>query len=751
MNVVEALVVTLGIDPKDLISGLQKAQKSLESFAGKESQIDKQRNKEQREADRKRMEAERKAAKEREAQLKAAAEGYSKVRNAILGMVGATLTAAGLKSFVTGSVDGLIAMKRASTNLGMSVREVDAWGRAVASVGGNKDAILQTMQNIRGSIEAFRNGLDMNSPTIKALGAMGVAYQDAQGNIRSMKDMLPEIADALQKYTPQQQLLLADQLSIDPDTLQLLRQGGDAVRKLYAQQYELSRATEEGAQKAIAFKAKWAEIKSNFESTGQSVFLALVPALERLNELLLMFANWVSAHSTQIGSFFSGLADLLAGVVGFFSQLHEKTDGWSTKILAAVAALMALKGVIGGILSMTGLPMLMKLLGGGAAAAPAGGAGLGLASKLGIAGVASWAALKVAKAAGLPDTNTAQGADAIRNGQWWRASALLPAGEFASALKDKALGKSNAEIAGRIARDALKKQVDQGEKQIEQGAEAGKAAQKQNDWLQKIESGISKMNEAFKSGAAGAPNPTSGFGAGAAYAAGGIVGTVVNSAFGQIMKKAEGDYNVANFKKADGRLGVKRFDHNNMTVGQVMAAQARGEMFATGRYQIIPETLKGAVSAMGLKGNEKYDQTLQDRIFVEYLLKNKRKAIWNYIHGKSNDLRGAMLAASQEWSSFAAPAGAKTRRGFISDGSMSFYHGNGVDRASVGAAQSAAMFQQLRAQVMAQNGGVGNRTEVQINGGITINTAAKDANSIAQEIRPAVNRHLAGVTALGMG
>lgn len=183
-----------------------------------------------------------------------------------------------------------------------------------------------------------------------------------------------------------------------------------------------------------------------------------------------------------------------------------------------------------------------------------------------------------------------------------------------------------------------------------------------------------------------------------------LIKDAVNSSFGQIMKRVEGDYNVANFKKAGGRFGVKRFDPNNMTVGQVMAAQERGEMFATGRYQIIPETLKGAVSAMGLKGNEKYDQALQDRIFVEYLLNNKRKDIGNYINGRSNDLRGAVLAASQEWASFAAPAGAKTRRGFVSDGSMSFYHGNGVDRASVGAAQSATMLQQLRAQQGIQRG-----------------------------------------------
>lgn len=205
---------------------------------------------------------------------------------------------------------------------------------------------------------------------------------------------------------------------------------------------------------------------------------------------------------------------------------------------------------------------------------------------------------------------------------------MLPAGEFASALKDKALGKSNAEIADRI-------------KGVKDDA------RKQNDWLQKIESGISKMNEAFKSGAAGAPNPTSGFGAGAAYAAGGIVGTVVNSAFGQIMKKAEGDHNVANFKKADGRLGVKRFDHNNMTVGQVMAAQARGEMFATGRYQIIPETLKGAVSAMGLKGNEKYDQALQDRILWSTCSRTSARPSGTTSTARATTRRGAMLAASR--------------------------------------------------------------------------------------------------------
>lgn len=747
MNVVEALVVTLGLDNAQFEAQLKKSVQSLQGFMGKESELDKQRGKEKSEQDRKLSEQESKQAKLREQQLKSAAEGYTKVRNAIFGMVAATLSMASVKSFVTGSVDGLIAMKRASTNLGMSIKEVDAWGRTVASVGGNKDAILQTMQSIRGGIEAFQTGLDPNSQTVKALASMGVQWQNADGSIRKVGEMLPEIANALQKFDAQKQLVLADQLGIDADTLELLRKGGPAVQELYAKQLQLSRATEEGAQKALQFKAKWAEIKGNFESTGQTLFMALVPALERLNELLLMFANWVSANSEQIGGFFSGVADVMTGIVGIFSDLHAKTDGWSTRLLAVVAGFIALKGILGGILGLTGLPALMRLLGGGAA----GGMGLAALGKLGVlaaTGAAAWAAgswinknyvegtsfgdwvgrtgAKTMAMLGSKDAKEALNAEARANGQ------ELPYPELDGIQKT---GKAQAATATHQLEEAKK-----GNKAATQ------AASEQNNWLKKIDGGISKMNAAFDAGYAGQPMPSgAGLVAGVAHSAGTLTGVVVNSALGQIMKKAEGDYGVVNTGKRHGYRAA-RVNLEGMTVAQVMAAQARGDFNAAGRYQIIGSTMRDAAKTLGLSGNEMFDKKMQDRIFVEYLLKHKRKAIWNYIHGKSDNLNAAMLAMSQEWASFAAPAGAKTHRGLISDGNMSFHAGNGVDKASVSAAQSAAMLQQLRAQVMS-SGSTNNRSEVHI-GQVNIQTAATDAKGIAQEIRPAVNRSLSGV-ALG--
>lgn len=97
-----------------------------------------------------------------------------------------------------------------------------------------------------------------------------------------------------------------------------------------------------------------------------------------------------------------------------------------------------------------------------------------------------------------------------------------------------------------------------------------------------------------------------------------------------------------------------------MTVDEVMRAQRNGQFNAAGRYQIIKGTLAKAVEALGLNGTEKFDQGTQDRIFEEYLVKNKRSAIGDYLSGKSENVRAAMRAAAKEWASVADPETGKS-------------------------------------------------------------------------------------------
>jgi hypothetical protein len=67
--------------------------------------------------------------------------------------------------------------------------------------------------------------------------------------------------------------------------------------------------------------------------------------------------------------------------------------------------------------------------------------------------------------------------------------------------------------------------------------------------------------------------------------------------------------------------GTKQFGRalTQMTVGEIMDMQARGELHATGRYQIIASTLKGLVNRGVASRSDRYDQATQDRLAISLL------------------------------------------------------------------------------------------------------------------------------------
>lgn len=158
-------------------------------------------------------------------------------------------------------------------------------------------------------------------------------------------------------------------------------------------------------------------------------------------------------------------------------------------------------------------------------------------------------------------------------------------------------------------------------------------------------------------------------------------------AFADLVGRAESknDYSAFNDTYTDqsGRRRVKAHYNTNltsMTLGEVMARQKAGEIFAAGRYQVIPNTLQEAVQNLGLDPSQKFDQALQDRIFKEYLITQKRPEIGALLAGKGS-VGAAMLAASQEWAGLGVAPGTRLRNGRIARGGESYYAGDGLNAA----------------------------------------------------------------------
>lgn len=168
-----------------------------------------------------------------------------------------------------------------------------------------------------------------------------------------------------------------------------------------------------------------------------------------------------------------------------------------------------------------------------------------------------------------------------------------------------------------------------------------------------------------------------------------------DSPLSALIASGEGNYNSFNRGRAGDANGAE-IDFSNLTVGEVMRRQRLhetnpghpDELFAVGKYQMVPGTMREAVTRLGIDENARFTPQLQERMFADYLVDEKRPQVRAFVTGDGSpeSLRAAQLALSQEFASVADP---NTNR--------SHYDGDRAgNSASITAAQTSAALTQMR-------------------------------------------------------
>lgn len=117
-----------------------------------------------------------------------------------------------------------------------------------------------------------------------------------------------------------------------------------------------------------------------------------------------------------------------------------------------------------------------------------------------------------------------------------------------------------------------------------------------------------------------------------------------------------------------------------LTVQQVLDRQSKRAMFAVGKYQFIPDTLRAAVQWSGVSPTAKFDAQTQERIFDAFLFK-KRPAIKAYFEGRGS-IESAQLALAQEFASIPVARTVVNDKGTTIQPGESYYKDRGGNRAS---------------------------------------------------------------------
>ncbi|KVE08356.1 hypothetical protein [Burkholderia anthina] len=642
--------------------------------------------------------------------FKEGVEGTTKgVKQLIATVSGAALTvSAGVAAFAS----KLERLYFVSQRTGASATNLRGFEFAARNMGVSAEAATGTIENLARFLR--------NNPAGEGyLATLGVQTRNANGELRDTVDIMSDLGKSLASKPTWLASQYGNILGID-ENLMLAMRNGD-FEKLLAQYREMSKTTglDKAADDSHRFMTQLRGLGTSFENLGIRVEGAM---LQKVGPSLDRFQRWMDAHGDEIANRITDIANAvvkaaaamgppLAWLADKFVELDRDTDGWSTKILLLGVALKALGvfKIAGGILKMAG-----ALRAAGAATSTATAAGGGLLTVLG--SLATAAAAVGAAFAGWKI------GDALRDSvDGWISKAS--GGRFRS-IWDVLTGKDRRGL------DAT-----------------GGYTQAELDSVRKDGGGGAKL--ASPRGAAPAPSPAAPAVPAASAGLAGAMSRLADTAFGQLIARGEGDYNSVNRGARGGyRSGTENLE--GMTLAQVMAAQRAGQFNAAGRYQIIGSTLAEAARGLKLNGDEMFDRKLQDRIFEQYLVRNKRRAIADYVEGRSDDLRGALRAASREWASVADP-----------DTGRSYYAGKGNNRASITVAEMEAALRNTRATyqpagaLAAQSAARGGPAKVELHQSTQIHvTGAGDASAagrVVEREQRAVNadmvRNLQGVIA----
>lgn len=338
-TVIDTLLIKLGMDTADFKRNQKEATESTQKF-GKTSD----------EANKKAIDGTKKLS-----------DGLSTAKRELAALVAVAIGFNGVKSFVSTMVQGNAALSRTAYYTGMSARELDAWRATVVSAGGTAEGFETSIQGIQAAFQALRYGQG-DAKVAGIFKSFGIAFADTEGKARPMKDVLLDLATVFNKMKPQDQLYLGKQLGLDDGTLNLLRQGRDAVQGMYDEMYKASGVTKENTEAATELQKRWAVFRQEMDGVGQAIFGNVAPALS------LLLENVVS-------------------LVREFKQIDKATGGWVSTLAALGAALVGLKTGLGVLAS------LRALIFGGAASGAAGAAGSGAAAVAGrglLGTVARW-------------------------------------------------------------------------------------------------------------------------------------------------------------------------------------------------------------------------------------------------------------------------------------------------------------------------------------------------------------------------
>lgn len=288
-TVIDALLVTLGLDTSQFRKGQQEVSDDLK----------------------KQREDAKNTAKEMAEQGKKAASFFSSIKTELLALTGVTVTAGGLMSFVKSTTSGLMDLSIQAKSLGMTAKELDGVGKAAEAAGSSVEKISAALQGFQNAKQLAKVGV-YDTPVQEAAIRLNSLTHDSF-NIRddSAQTTFRKILESARKVTdPDIRRQILQLVGID-DAINQRNQEGKFLTDV-DRLTKSSGITDASTKGAKEFTAAWAELGQNLDTVKNQIYVGLIPTIRDLNGLLI---EWSSGNAKS-SSFFKELKRDINDITG---------------------------------------------------------------------------------------------------------------------------------------------------------------------------------------------------------------------------------------------------------------------------------------------------------------------------------------------------------------------------------------------------------------------------------------------------
>lgn len=251
--------------------------------------------------------------------------GYSigsALKTAALGFVsfaGVTVSVGAALESVHAAIDRADKLNDFTQRLGVSAEQMSGWGYAAKQTGTDIDALGVGFKKLQA---AMTDGLDKKSEKGRLFAALGVSVTDATGKMKTLEQIVPEIADKFSGLTDD---ALKTKIAIElfgksgTDLMEFLSSGSKGLKDMTDRAKELGIIiSQETASAADNFNDKLTDIHAITQAWSQSVAADLLPLLNSLADLMLDGAkktDKIKDSTNGAVQVFTYLVDIVSAVV----------------------------------------------------------------------------------------------------------------------------------------------------------------------------------------------------------------------------------------------------------------------------------------------------------------------------------------------------------------------------------------------------------------------------------------------------